>query len=65
MQFIINNKYFHFGLFFIFWMMFLDTNSLIVHYNLLKEIENMESEKIYITNIINKEKKIFLKICNQ
>lgn len=65
MQFINNKKYFHFGLFFIFWMIFLDTNSLIVHYNLLKEIETMESEKIYIINIINKEKKIFFNLCNQ
>lgn len=62
---IINKKkYFNFGCFFIFWMIFFDTNSLITYYNLSKDIENMESEKIYYINIINKEKKMFLSICN-
>lgn len=59
---IINKKYF--GFFFMFWMLFFDTNSLIAHYNLLKDIENMESEKIFFIKKINNEKKKFLNICN-
>lgn len=63
-QNILYKKYFNFGFFFIFWMIFFDTNSLITHYNLLKDIENMEYEKIYLIKMIDKEKKIFINICN-
>lgn len=49
---------------FLIWMIFFDTNSLITHFIIDKEIIKMESEKKYIKKKIALKKQLFNKICN-
>ena len=51
------NKYVWVGLFFVIWMTFLDTNSLLVHYELNDEIDKLETRKSYYQNELKSDKK--------
>ena len=51
------NKYVWVGLFFVIWMTFLDTNSLLVHYELNDEIDKLETRKTYYQNELKSDKK--------
>jgi len=43
-------------LFFVIWMIFFDTNSLIIHNELSNDIDKLNNQKKYFTNEINKDK---------
>ena len=43
-------------LFFVVWMIFFDTNSLIIHNELSNDIDKLNNQKKYFTNEINKDK---------
>jgi len=51
------NKYIWVGLFFVFWMTFLDTNSLLVHLELDQKINKLEKQKSYYLNELKSDKK--------
>tara|TARA_A100001015_G_C14748136_1_gene616421 strand:+ start:202 stop:489 length:288 start_codon:yes stop_codon:yes gene_type:complete len=48
------------GAFFLVWMVFLDTHSLLVHLELNKEINNLEERKKFLEDQIEKDKKLIL-----
>ena len=43
---------------FVVWMLFFDTNSLLIHRELRKEIKNLEKTQQFLRNEIEKDKKI-------
>ena len=43
-------------LFFVIWMIFFDTNSLLMHFELNKKIQKLENQKIYYLNEIKKDR---------
>ena len=43
-------------LIFVIWMIFFDTNSLIIHNELSNDIDKLNNQKKYFTNEINKDK---------
>ncbi len=43
---------------FVIWMVFFDTNSLLIHLELKKEINKLEKQKEFLKNEINNDKKI-------
>jgi cell division protein FtsB len=47
---------------FVIWMVFFDTNSLRIHMELQKEIDNLEKQKIYLNEQIANDKKIIEKL---
>ena len=51
------NKYIWVGLFFVVWMTFLDTNSLLVHEELNEEIDKLNKRKSYYLNELQSDKK--------
>lgn len=51
------NFYFLFGLLFLFWMFFLDSNDFISQYKLRKKLVDLESEKAYYLEKIKEVKK--------
>ena len=55
---IASNKYFLVLLGFIVWMLFLDTNSWLIHHELNAEIEELEKNKKYYLDQINADKAI-------
>ncbi|MCP4976915.1 MAG: septum formation initiator family protein [Maribacter sp.] len=47
---------------FVVWMLFFDTNSLLIHKELKKEIKNLEKTQDFLRNEIEKDKKIIEKL---
>ena len=47
---------------FVIWMLFFDTNSLLIHRELKKEIKNLEKTQDFLRNEIKKDKKIIEKL---
>lgn len=47
---------------FVVWMLFFDTNSLLIHRELKKEIKNLEKTQDFLQNEIEKDKKIIEKL---
>ena len=52
------------SIFFITWMIFLDTHSLLVHLELNKEIDNLEQRKKFLEGQIKKDNKLILDLNN-
>lgn len=59
---IVRNKYFLIGLVFVGWMLFLDSNSWLVHRELNNQIEDLEEEKSYYSTQIQKDRSILKKL---
>ncbi|MEG9329117.1 septum formation initiator family protein [Salinimicrobium catena] len=55
---IFSNKYMLVTLAFVFWMLFLDSNSWLIHHELDTEIDDLEKNKSYYLNEISKDKAI-------
>ncbi|MDT0607011.1 FtsB family cell division protein [Croceitalea rosinachiae] len=47
---------------FVIWMAFFDTNSLLIHLELKKEINKLEQQKTFLENEIEKDKKVLKKL---
>ena len=52
------------GAFFLVWMVFLDTHSLLVHLELSKEIEKLNERKKFLESEIEKDNKLILDLNN-
>ena len=52
------------SVFFLIWMIFLDTHSLLVHLELSKEINNLNERKIFLESEIEKDNKLILDLNN-
>lgn len=52
------------GVFFLLWMVFLDTHSLLVHQELNKEIENLKKRKEFLESQIEKDNKLISNLNN-
>ncbi len=50
---------------FVIWMVFFDTNSLLIHLELKKEIKNLEKQQQYLREEIAKDKKIIEKLSDE
>ena len=48
--------------FFLIWMVFFDTNSLLIHLELRKEVKKLEQQKQFLQSEITKDKKILEKL---
>jgi cell division protein DivIC len=55
---IFSNKYMLVSLAFVFWMLFLDSNSYLIHRELDTEIDDLEKNKAYYLNEISRDKAI-------
>jgi|SRR5690625_4880 len=58
----IGNRYFLIGMIFIVWMLFFDTNSYLIHRDLNKEIEGLESNINFYKKEIEHDKKFIKKL---
>ncbi|RAJ15542.1 FtsB family cell division protein [Arenibacter echinorum] len=47
---------------FVVWMVFFDTNSLLIHWELKKQINNLEKQKEFLHEEIDRDKKIIEKL---
>ncbi|GGW31000.1 FtsB family cell division protein [Arenibacter certesii] len=47
---------------FLIWMVFFDTNSLLIHWELKKEIRNLEKQREFLQEEISRDKKIIEKL---
>lgn len=56
------SKYIIIGALFIIWMLFLDTNSYLVHRELNKELDKIEENKKYYRKEIDKDQKLINKL---
>ena len=52
------------SVFFLVWMIFLDTHSLLVHLELSKEIENLNERKKFLESEIKKDNKLIIDLNN-
>ncbi|MFD0976060.1 FtsB family cell division protein [Salinimicrobium gaetbulicola] len=59
---IFSNKYLLVTISFVVWMLFLDSNSWLIHHELDNEIEDLEKNKQYYLNEIAKDKAIIEKL---
>lgn len=59
---IASNKYLLVLVAFVFWMFFLDSNSWLIHHELNLEIEDLEKNKQFYVDEINKDKAIINKL---
>lgn len=59
---IFSNKYMLVTIAFVFWMLFLDSNSWLIHHELDSEIEDLEKNKEYYLHEIAKDKAIIEKL---
>lgn len=50
---------------FVIWMLFFDTNSLLIHWELKKEINNLEKTREYLQEEIEKDKVIIHKLSDK
>lgn len=48
------------GMFFVIWMVFLDTNSLLIYLNLERKLSDLERQKAVLEHDIDKDKKTLL-----
>jgi len=55
---IISNKYVLIGFLFIIWMLFLDSNSWLIHRELNKELEQLDANKEYYIKEITQDEKL-------
>lgn len=53
---LLKNIYLLISLFFVFWMLFFDSNSVLIQWQLSKEIRELEREKRYLQDEIAKDK---------
>lgn len=60
-----SNKYVIIAVVFIVWMFFFDTNSFFVHQELNQEINELENNKNYFQNEINRDKEFLEKLKNE
>jgi len=56
------NIYALIGLFFVIWMVFLDTNSLLIYLNLERKLSDLERQKAVLERDIEKDKKTLLQL---
>ena len=56
--------YLSIGTFFLVWMFFLDTHSLLVHLELNKEIDNLQERKKFLESEIERDTKLILDLNN-
>lgn len=61
----ITNMYILVLTFFVIWMGIFDTNSLLIHLELKKEIKNLEKQQQYLREEIEKDKKIIEKLSDE
>lgn len=59
---VVSNKYLLVLVAFIFWMLFLDSNSYLIHHELNEEINALEKNKEFYLNEISKDKTIIEKL---
>jgi len=59
---IVTNMYVLVLTLFVIWMTFFDTNSLLIHLELKKEIDKLEQQKTFLKNEIEKDKKALEKL---
>ncbi|CAI8335475.1 MAG: Uncharacterised protein [Bacteroidota bacterium] len=59
---IATNVYALIGLFFVFWMVFLDTNSLLIYLNLEQKLSELEQQKAALERDIATDKKTLLQL---
>lgn len=59
---VVSNKYLLVLVAFIFWMLFLDSNSYLIHHELNQEINALEKNKEFYLNEISKDKTIIEKL---
>ncbi len=50
---------------FVIWMVFFDTNSLLIHLELKKEIKNLEKTKVFLMDEIAKDKIVIEKLSSE
>jgi cell division protein FtsB len=50
---------------FVIWMVFFDTNSLLIHLELKKEIKNLEKTKVFLKDEIAKDKIVIEKLSSE
>ncbi len=50
---------------FVFWMMFFDTNSLLIHLELRNEIKKLEKQKQFLQGEIDKDKEVLEKLSDK
>ena len=50
---------------FVVWMVFFDTNSLLIHLELRKQIQTLEKQQEFLRNEIEKDKKIIEKLSDE
>ena len=50
---------------FVIWMAFFDTNSLLIHLELKKEINKLEQQKTFLETEIEKDKKVLKKLSSE
>ena len=62
---IMTNMYVLVLTFFVVWMLFFDTNSLLIHLELRKEIKKLEKTQDFLKNEIAKDKKIIEKLSDE
>ncbi|MDG1821834.1 MAG: septum formation initiator family protein [Flavobacteriaceae bacterium] len=56
------NVYALIGIFFVIWMVFLDTNSLMIYLSLEKKLSELERQKISLEKDIEKDKKTLIQL---
>ena len=61
----ITNMYILVLTFFVIWMGIFDTNSLLIHLELKKDIKNLEEQQQYLREEITKDKKIIKKLSDE
>lgn len=59
---LVTNIYALIGLFFVIWMVFLDTNSLLIYLNLERKLSELERQKVSLTQDIEEDKRILLQL---
>lgn len=57
---LVTNIYALIGVFFVIWMVFLDTNSLLIYLNLERKLSDLERQKVVLEQDIEKDKKTLL-----
>ena len=62
---IVTNTYVLVLTIFLFWMLFFDTNSLLIHWELKKEIKKLEKQKEFLHDEIAKDKEVIKKLSNK
>ena len=61
---LLKNIYLLISLFFVIWMLFFDSNSILIQWQLSKEIRELEREKLYLQKEITKDKLLLEKFAD-